>query len=498
MSLDFDRLIGPTGQPVDGAPMGALLTAQANARPDSPAVTVGGTSLRYAALDRAANRRARWLAARGVKPDDLVLLALPNGFIYYECVFAVWKLGATPGHVSHLLAVPEIAAIIELGHPALVLGEMAEVGMVWPEAVDEAVSDAPLPPLAARAGKISTSGGSTGRPKLIVDPNPAIWGPDKEGRHRLPWSTIVNPAPLYHSAPFGLMLPAVAQGSHIIEAGRFDPETYLSLVTRYRADWAYLVPTMMARIAHLPSEILTKYDVSCVGSLIHMAAPCPAWVKRFWIEFLGPEKIWEVYGGTERFGATMIGGVEWLAHPGSVGKAPPGIQITIFDEEGRKLAPGSVGEIFFRYETPRPGFDYIGATARRIEDWTSFGDLGWLDEEEYLFIADRRTDMVVSGGVNFYPAEIEAMIDAFPGVISSVVIGLPDADLGQILYAIVQVSESETAIDETVLKAFLHGRLAKPKHPRCFDIVNEAVRDEAGKIRRSAWRERWLAKTAQT
>jgi bile acid-coenzyme A ligase len=490
----FDALIDANGQPIDGAPMGALLTAQAQVRPDAPAVTVAGETWSFSMLERAANRRARWLAGHGVQPQDLVLLALPNGFSYYECAFAIWKLGATPGHVSYRLALPEIEAIISLGQPALVLGERAEAGMLAPEPLSDSLSDRPHAPLSARHGKISTSGGSTGRPKLIVDPHPSNWGPDKEGRHRKPRSVIVNPAPLYHSGPFGLMLPALAQGSHIVEAGRFDPENYLALVEKYHANWAYLVPTMMARIAHLPREALDRYDVSCLETVVHMAAPCPPWVKRFWIGFLGPDKIWEVYGGTERFGATMIGGKEWLAHPGSVGCAPPGVDLAIFDDAGNPVPAGTVGEIFFRYAQKRPEFSYIGAIPHKRGDWTSFGDLGWLDAAGYLFIADRRTDMVVSGGVNFYPAEIEAAIDAYPGVYSSVVFGLPDRDLGQRLHAVVQVGESSTAVTERGLLEFLSSCLAKPKHPRGFDMVTEPVRDEAGKVRRSAWRERWLAK----
>ncbi len=486
-------MIGPDGQPVDGAPLGALLTAQALAQPDAPAVTIDGTTWSFATLEQAANRRARWLAANGVRQHDLVLLALPNSFLYYECAFATWKLGATPGHVSHKLALPEIQAIIALAQPALVLGDAATAGMKVPDST-AAFAEGPLPPCAAKAGKISTSGGSTGRPKLIVDPHPAVWGPDKEGRHRKPRATIINPAPLYHSAPFGLMLPAIAQGSHIIEAGRFDPETYLALVDRYRANWAYLVPTMMARIAHLPKPVLDKYDISCIITLLHMAAPCPAWVKRFWIAHLGAEKIWEVYGGTERFGATMIGGAEWLLHPGSVGAAPPGIEISIRSEEGAVLPPGEIGEIFFRYATPRPAFSYIGATPRKLEDWTSFGDMGWLDEAGYLFIADRRTDMILCGGVNIYPAEIEAAIDACPGVLSSVVIGLPDDDLGQIIHAIVQVEDGAQRVNKEVLRARLHETLALPKHPRGFDFITEPVRDDAGKVRRSAWRARRLAR----
>ncbi|MDE8345031.1 MAG: AMP-binding protein [Acidocella sp.] len=494
MSTDFSTLVDPTGQPVTGAPLGALITAQAALAPNAPAVTAGGITWRFSDLDRASNRRARWLAALGVRQNDVVFLALPNGLAYYECVFAVWKLGATPGHVSYRLTEPEFAAILALGKPKLVIGESGHQGVTQPALLDNAFSDAPLPPAFAASWKVSTSGGSTGRPKLVVDPNPAIWGPDKEGRRRLPRSIIVNPAPLYHSGPFGTMLPAIAQGGHIIEAGSFDPEQFIKLLAMHKANWAYMVPTMMARIAHLPPEIIANYDISELKSVVHMAAPCPAWVKRFWIDWLGPDVIWEVYGGTERIGATFIGGAEWMAHPGSVGRTAPGTQMAIFNEAGEILPAFSIGEIYFRIPGKPATFAYIGAEPRRHGDWTSFGDYGWLDDEGYLFIADRRTDMIISGGVNFYPAEIEAVIDAFPGVISSAVVGSPDADLGQALHAFVQVAlPGPEPGFEASLREFVSTRLARPKHPRSYDMVTEPVRDEAGKVRRSAWRERRVA-----
>lgn len=494
MSTDYSTLIESTGQPVAGAPLGALISAQAALTPDAPAVTVGLVTWCFAELDRAANRRARWLAALGVGQDDVVFLALPNGLMYYECVFAVWKLGATPGHVSCRLTAPEFSAILDLAKPKLVIAEAGLPGTVLPASPGDAVSDAPLPLASAACWKVSTSGGSTGRPKLVVDPNPAIWGPDKEGRRRLPRSTIVNPAPLYHSGPFGTMLPAIAQGGHVIEAGPFDPESFIALVAAHKANWAYMVPTMMARIAHLPPETIARYDLSPLKSMVHMAAPCPAWVKRFWIDWLGPDVIWEVYGGTERIGATFIGGAEWLEHPGSVGRTAPGTQMAIFGETGEILPAGSVGEIYFRMPGKPATFAYIGAAPRRHGDWTSFGDYGWINEDGYLFIADRRTDMIVSGGVNFYPAEIEAAIDAFPGVISNAVVGSPDADLGQALHGFVQVAPPGPPPGfEAALREFVSSRLAKPKHPRSYDLVTEPVRDEAGKVRRSAWRDRRVA-----
>jgi len=499
MTTDFSSLIDAAGQPQAGAPLGALISAQAALTPDAPAVTANGVTWSFTDLDHASNRRARWLAAQGVGQDDLVFIALPNGLAFYECVFAVWKLGATPGHVSYRLAAPEFEAILQLGRPKLVIGEGDFPGIVRSKPVDADISAAALPPAAAGSWKVSTSGGSTGRPKLVVDPKPAIWGPDKEGRRRNPRSIIVNPAPLYHSGPFGLMLPAIAQGGHVIEAGPFDPEGFIALMAAHKANWAYMVPTMMARIAHLPKKVIERYDLSALVSVVHMAAPCPAWVKRFWIDWLGPEVIWEVYGGTERIGATFIGGSEWLEHPGSVGRTAPGTEMAIFSETGERLPAGGVGEIYFRMPGAAASFTYIGADARRHGDWTSFGDYGWVDECGYLFIADRRTDMIISAGVNFYPAEIEAAIDAFPGVISSVVVGCPDADLGQSLHAFVQVAPGAgRPAFEAELRGFLNDRLARPKHPRGYDLVTEAIRDEAGKVRRSAWRERLIAARAGT
>jgi bile acid-coenzyme A ligase len=363
------------------------------------------------------------------------------------------------------------------------------------ERPDPALSAEPLEPRAATAWKISTSGGSTGRPKLVVDPNPGVWGEEKAALRRRAGATIVNPGPLYHSAPFGQMIPALCQGGHVIDMPRFDAEAWLRLVDRHCADWAYLVPTMMARIARLPLSVRDRYDVSSIRTLVHMAAPCPDWVKAFWIEYIGADAVWEIYGGTERFGSTMIGGAEWLQRPGSVGRPRPGIEVVILDEAGRALPTGEVGEIFFR----RPGgpestHRYVGAEARRRGDWASFGDLGWLDADGFLYIADRRTDMIVSGGANLYPAEIEAAIDTCPGVLGSVVVGLPDDDLGQRPHAVVQVEPAQLGVlGQAEILRHLKDQLAITKHPRSVEFTTDPIRDDAGKIRRSAWREACIA-----
>jgi bile acid-coenzyme A ligase len=493
--FDFSALIEPsTGQPADGAPIGALLTAHATVTPNAPALTIGGETLTFAQLDATANCRARLLASEGIKHDDVVLVALPNCVEYYATCFAIWKLGATPCHVSADLTDPEFNAIIELANPALVIlrfvDRFPDVRVLKATPDDEAnLSSKPLPPLTSSCFRIATSGGSTGRPKLIVDPMPSVWGPDKETVRRPPRSVLMNPAPLYHSAPFALMQLGLCQGSHVIDMQRFGASNWLLAAERHKIEWAYLVPTMMSRIAKLPAEQTAAADLTALRTILHMAAPCPVSVKRWWIERIGPEAVWEVYGGTERIGATTIGGTEWLAHPGSVGTARPGQEIVILGEDSTPLPRGQIGEIYFRKEGgPGSTYRYIGAGARISGDVESFGDMGWLDADGYLFLADRRTDMILSGGVNIYPAEIEAVVETLPGVIVCAVIGLPDEDLGQSVHAIVQTIP-EFALTGPDIIAALEGRLNRNKHPRSVEIVTDALRNDAGKMRRSALRD---------
>lgn len=482
-------LIDTHGAALPGAPLALLLAAQAARDPDRTALTLPNGALTRAELEKRSNQRARQLQRAGVKHNDTIIFAIPNGAAYYEFVYGVWKAGATPIHVSHKLTAREFEEIVTLAQPRLTLTPTSP--LLSEEFSD--LDDTPLPLQVASRWKISTSGGSTGRPKLIIDPNPALWGVEKQGHQRAPDSTIINPGPLYHSAPFGMMIPALGEGCHIIEMGRFGAEAYLAHVERHRADWAFLVPTMMARIANLPDEVRARYDVSSIRTLVHMAAICPPAVKRAWIDMLGPEAVWEIYGGTERIGSTIISGAEWLKHPGSVGLPRQGVTIQILDEAGNALSPGEVGEIYFkRPGGPESTFLYIGADVRRRGEWASFGDMGWLDQDGYLYIADRRTDMIVTGGVNVFPAEVEAQIDALPGVHDSIVAAAPHADLGSVPHAIVQLESMGKRWTEAALLDALRERLAPHKLPRGVTFVEEPLRDDSGKIRRALWRERLL------
>jgi len=483
-----------SGQPREGTPLGMALTAQAMATPDRPAMTIGAQSWTFAAFEGLANRRARDLLAAGIGPGDRVILSMPNRVDYLLCAFALWKIGAIPCPVSERLTEPEFRAIVDLSGARHVIGPRtlpASAARLHDvdAPIDPALSGAPLPPAIARPGKIANSGGSTGRPKLIVDPLPSVWGPDKEGCRRGPRHTLLNPGPLYHSAPFNTTSMALAQGTHIICMERFDPQQWLALVARHRVTYAYMVPTMMTRIARLPRSVTDAADLSSIETLLHMAAPCPSDVKRWWIDRIGADHVWEVYGGTERIGVTIIGGREWLAHPGSVGRPPAGQEIMITGEDGAPLPAGAIGDIRFRKAGgPGTSYAYIGSEDRIAGDTDSFGDMGWLDADGYLYIADRRTDMILVGGVNIYPAEIEAAVETMPGVLCCAVIGLPDTDLGNRVHAIVELALDAAVPEAADFLAALPGLLIGLKRPRSVEFSQAPIRDQAGKVRRSALR----------
>jgi bile acid-coenzyme A ligase len=272
----------------------------------------------------------------------------------------------------------------------------------------------------------------------------------------------------------------------VIILPKFDPEATLRAIDEHRPDWLLLVPTMMQRITRLPDEVREKYDVSSLQVVWHMASPCPPWLKQTWINWLGAEKIFELYAGTEAQSITVVRGDEWMTHRGTVGK-PVADQMRIQDPDTYEvLAPGSVGEVFMR--SSRPTYEYIGAEARISPDgWESLGDMGYMDEDGYLYLADRRCDMILSGGANIYPAEIEAAIDEHPSVVSCAVIGLPDDDLGSRVHAVIQVGAGQTITDDQ-MRAFLADRLVRYKIPRSFEYTNDVVWGDDGKVRRSALR----------
>jgi bile acid-coenzyme A ligase len=469
------------------------LTDLAAADPERIAITCGTESITRAALESAANRLARDLQQRGAGVGDMVTIALPNSVAWFVAAAAAWKLGAIPQPVSSRLPVAELAAIVELADPAVVLG-------VDPAAVPgrpclpvghephATLDDGPLPDVTSPAWKAPTSGGSTGRPKLIVSGDPASL--DDEARPTLgidPDGCLLMPGPMYHNGPIVWACTALLAGAHVVVLPRFDAEATLAAIEAHRVDVVYLVPTMMKRIWRLPIEVREGYDVSSLRFVWHLAEPCPPWLKDAWIEWLGPDRIWELYGGTEAQAATIITGAEWLEHRGSVGKPAEG-SVMICAEDGTEVPAGQQGEVWLRsVARATPSYRYIGAEARSREGgWESLGDVGWLDDDGFLYLGDRLSDMILTGGSNVYPAEVEHAIQEHEGVRSCAVIGLPDDDLGNRVHAIVEADPSTLDIAE--LLAFLGERLVRYKVPRTVEVVAEPLRDDAGKVRRSALR----------
>jgi bile acid-coenzyme A ligase len=478
---------------------GAVLTALAAATPDRIALVCAGPQgseqLTCAELEAWANRLARAYASYGLGYGATATIALPNCAEFFAACFAIWKLGAIPNPVSHRLPPLERAAIIARANPVLVIGveegSYAGVTCIAPDLSVTTYASEPLPDQISPHERAMTSGGSTGLPKLIVAANPAVYDAQHasalfRGRH-----AVLVPGPLYHGAPFSAAFGGLFAACTVVVMQRFDALRALELIEQHRVDRMTVVPTMMQRIWRLPAHQRERIDVSSLEFVLTGSAPCPAWLMRAWIEWLGPQVMHEAFGPSERTGGTFITGTEWLEHPGSVGKPSAGARLKILDDNGRELAAGEMGEI---YMLPAGGtgstYHYVGANARRTADgWESVGDMGYFDKDGYLYLGDRRSDMVLCGGRNIYPAEVEAAIDALAGVRSCAVIGLPDDDLGQRLHAIVDVGHGPSEIDAARVTQHLTERLVHYKIPGSIEIVSTLLRDDAGKMRRSALRE---------
>lgn len=485
-----------------GTPFGVTLRRLAAAGPDRPALTCGGVTLGRAQLLERVRRVAGRLGELGVGEGSVVTICLANGPELIETALAAWWLGATPQPISDRLPAAERTAIIDLADPGLVVGAPATGtgGRPALSAADVAAAATAGTPSLAEPGvapvwKVVTSGGSTGRPKLIVATQPALTESvtGLGGMLRLPEDgCVLVTAPLTHNAPLVTAVASLLLGSHLVVMERFDARDALRLAAEHRVGWLYLVPTMMQRIWRLPEGERLSFDLSALDVAFHMAAPCPQWLKRAWIDWLGADRVLELYGGTELQAMTVVTGEEWLEHPGSVGRPVLG-EIECRDPSGRRLPPGETGELWMRRGPGQPPpYRYIGATARQAEGgWESLGDHGHVDEDGYVHVTDREADMIVVGGANVYPAEVEAALDEHPAVRSSCVVGLPQDDLGHVPHALVELAAPVT--DEDLL-THLRERLAPYKLPRSVERVDRPLRDDAGKVRRGAVRAERLAR----
>jgi long-chain acyl-CoA synthetase len=346
------------------------------------------------------------------------------------------------------------------------------------------------------------SSGTTGRPKAIERS-----APTEEQMARLmsgsmnflnvmgvggPGEVHMMCGPLYHSQPIGFSTQALNAGHRVVMmSGGFDAETCLATIEREKVTWITCVPTHLFRILSLPEAVRTRYDISSLKAVLHSAAPCPRDVKQAIMKFLPPGVLWEIYGGTEG-SMTMISPGEALENPGSVGKAfPPGTALKILDEAGNELPPGEAGLV---YGTPLTGFRYRGAQVLDEQTWRgelyTLGDVGYLDEDGYLFLTDRLKDMIISGGANIYPAEVEAVLFNHPAVGDASVIGVPDEHWGEKVKAIVELRGTASEAD---IIAFCRSHLAHYKCPASVDFVDRLPRDPNGKVRKRELREPYWA-----
>ena len=481
---------------VTGTTFLSALREGAERAPNRPSLTCGPVTLTRAEFLDKVERLAGLFESHGVTNGSNVSIGLPNSTDFVVSMFAAWAVGAVPQPIASRLPTAERLALLDVARPSLVVGVPEAEAGDWPvlESVPAELPVSRFTPSMSPELKAVASGGSTGRPKLIVTTAPAAVERSAAVAALLgmrPDGQVLMTGPLYHNGPFSLTAAAIGTGNHVVLMSRFDAAQTVQLIEKHQVTWLYMVPTMMLRIWRLPEDERMAADVSSLEAVFHTAAPCPAWLKQAWIEWIGPEKLIELYGGTELQAITVINGTEWLRHPGSVGRVVVG-EMQIRDPGGNPLPAGAEGEIWMRRG---PGaeavYRYVGATARSAaEGWESLGDIGVIDADGYVYITDRMADMILVGGANVYPAEIEAALDEHPAVRSCCVIGLPDDDMGNIPYAIVDLSDP--ASDEDLL-AHLRQRLVPYKLPRVIERATAPLRDDAGKVRRSALRAERIA-----
>ncbi len=453
----------------------------------------GVETMTYARLRRDATRLAHAFADRGVGQGSVVAVALPLGRAHNASVFAAWQLGATVLPLNARIPEWELVRLVETAAPRLVVGDVAveALGSADVLAVLDDGDDTPLPTRVADPVIVFPSGGSTGVPKLIsafgaaqMVPGYSLGELGVQLGYRLDQPVLLA-TPVFHSIGFIVTYYGTLEGREVTALERFTPEAFLDAVERFRPEITTLVPTMMARVLKVPG--VEKRDLSSLKTLIHAGGACPEWVKRGWIDLIGPERLYEFYTSTEQVGFTIIRGDEWLEHPGTVGRATE-CAVKIVGEDGRTLGPGETGEVYMRANgRTEPRYRYIGRDLGPVDDegYASVGDLGSLDEDGYLTIVDRRLDMIVTGAANVFPAEVEATISEMAEVGDVAVIGLPDGEWGRRVHAVVEPLAGATVTAEAV-RAHCKASLMPYKVPKTIEIVRALPRNEAGKLRRSA------------
>jgi long-chain acyl-CoA synthetase len=492
----------------------------APSRLDTPAIIDEQRTTTFGELAERVNQISRALQAQGLVPGDRIAVALHNGREYIELVLATAQVGVLLVPMNGNLAVPELLYIVRDSEAKVVVVDAEQARTLSPDdlptrryavggdvpqwlpydALGEGESREP-PAERRLGGLMAYTSGTTGSPKGVrttlpdTDPDavaaamatfPSWYGLDPAAGVHLVTS------PLYHSAPGGHALAFLHAGHTLVIHRKFDAEAFLRDVERYRVTSTHVVPTHFHRLLRLPQQVRNRYDLSSLQAVVHAGAPCPVQTKQQMMEWLGPV-VWEYLGSTEGL-VSRVSPAEWLNKPGSVGRPLPGLTVAILDE-GVEVTDGRPGTIYFGVPGQPPRFEYHHDAAKtaagRYGDLVTAGDYGYLDEDGYLFLLDRRTDLILSGGVNIYPAEVEQQFLSHPAVEDVAVIGVPDPEWGQQVVAVVQPGKGVEAGDELAARLLEHCAqgLARFKLPRRVEFLADFPRTEAGKVQRRVLRE---------
>ncbi|MFF0493300.1 acyl-CoA synthetase [Nocardia sp. NPDC004068] len=490
-------------------------------------VDPSGREIGYGELAGQADRIARGLQAKGLRPGDVLVSMVHNSAEALAVYFAAYQAGLYIVAVNWHLTGPEVAYILGDSEAKVFIADkrFAEAARIAadeanvPAAARYSVGTVPgfqdlaelgagetgRPEVRTTGAPMLYTSGTTGRPKGVRRPltgaDPDVVGPQATGFFGLfdlrPFDDHVHicGSPLYHTAVLNFASISIQLGHKVVLMDKWDPEEMLRLIERHRVTHSHMVPTQFHRLLALPEDVRAKYDVSSLRCMIHGAAPCPQETKRRMLEWWGPV-VTEYYAATEG-GGTSITGAEWLRKPGSVGKAWPYAVVKVLGEDGTELPPGEIGQVYLRMGGSN--FEYHKDKAKtegaRVGDLFTVGDIGYMDDEGYLFLCDRRSDLILSGGVNIYPAEIESELITHPKVADVAVFGVPHPDWGQEVKAVVQPAPGVTADEELTreLLAFAAARLAKYKLPRSVDYLDELPRDPNGKLYKRKLRERYVS-----
>ncbi len=502
-------------------------------RPDHPAVIMAasGETLSYRELDERSNRVANLFRAEGLVRGDHVAIFMENQIRFMEIVWGALRSGLHITAVNSFLAADEASYIIDDCDAALLITSAAKASVArgidstacpsvrrwlmtdiaddaaggpW-ESFEAAVASQPSQPVSDESPgfQMLYSSGTTGRPKGVKRPLPTHAIDEIEPATRAifanqyrygPEMVYLSPAPMYHAAPLAFSIAVHRVGGTLVVMERFDAEACLASIEQYRVSHSQFVPTMFVRMLKLSEHERLARDVSSLGVAVHAAAPCPVKVKQQMIDWWGPI-LMEYYAGSEGNGSTFITSEEWLEHPGSVGRARRGT-VQICDDDGNELETGNIGTVYFsgggQYEYYK---DPAKTAAAALPDGrTTLGDIGYLDADGYLYLTDRKAHMIVSGGVNIYPQEIENVLIDHPGVVDVAVFGIPHPEMGEEVKAAVQLADGNEPSDELAAQLinFTRERIAHYKCPKSVDFEAELPRLPTGKLYKRLLRDRYL------